>query len=95
VCRNTKYILQNPTPKISQPTIQLAISQLFQKLKNRSTNKYTKYIFSRAFLFQFFVTFFINFREIKNWMAPKAIPSFSLLEPSPKANKKYRKARNK
>jgi hypothetical protein len=33
------YILQKPTPKIKQPTIQLVISQLFQKLKSRSTNK--------------------------------------------------------
>jgi hypothetical protein len=26
VCRNTKYILQKPTPKIKQPAIQLVIS---------------------------------------------------------------------
>jgi hypothetical protein len=39
MCRNTKYILQKPTPKIKQPAIQLVISQLFQKLKIRSTNK--------------------------------------------------------
>jgi hypothetical protein len=40
VCRKTKYILQKPTPKIKQPTFQLATSQLFQKLKSRSTNKH-------------------------------------------------------
>jgi hypothetical protein len=40
VCRNTKYILQKPTPKIKQPAIQLAINQLFQYLKSRSTNKH-------------------------------------------------------
>jgi hypothetical protein len=39
VCRNTKYILQKPTPKIKQPAIQLVINQFFQKFKNRSTNK--------------------------------------------------------
>jgi hypothetical protein len=39
VCKKAKYILQKPTPKIKQSTIQLAISQLFQKVKNRSTNK--------------------------------------------------------
>jgi hypothetical protein len=40
LCRKAKYILQKPTPKIKQPTIQLAISQLFQKLKSKSTNKH-------------------------------------------------------
>jgi hypothetical protein len=39
VCRKAKYILQKPTHKIKQPAIQLAISQLFQKLKSKSTNK--------------------------------------------------------
>jgi hypothetical protein len=39
MCRKTKYILQKSTPKIKQPVIQLAINQLFQKLKNRCTNK--------------------------------------------------------
>jgi hypothetical protein len=39
VCIKTKYILQKSTPKIKQTTIQLGINQLFQKLKNRSTNK--------------------------------------------------------
>jgi hypothetical protein len=41
VCRKAKYILQKSTPKIKQTTIQLAINQLFQKLKNRNTNKQT------------------------------------------------------
>jgi hypothetical protein len=44
MCRNTKYILQKPTPKIKQPAIQLAISQLFQKLKRRSTNKQAMFV---------------------------------------------------
>jgi hypothetical protein len=39
VWRKAKYILQKLTPKIKQPGIQLAINQLFQKLKRRSTNK--------------------------------------------------------
>jgi hypothetical protein len=39
VWRKAKYILQKLTPKIKQPTIQLVISQLFQKLKSSSTNK--------------------------------------------------------
>jgi hypothetical protein len=39
VCRNTKYILQKPTPKIKQSAIQLVISQLFQKFKSKNTNK--------------------------------------------------------
>jgi hypothetical protein len=39
VCKKVKYILQKSIPKIKQSTIQLTISQLFQKLKNRSTNK--------------------------------------------------------
>jgi hypothetical protein len=40
MCRKTKYILQKPTPKIKQLAIQLTISQLFQKPKNRNTNKH-------------------------------------------------------
>jgi hypothetical protein len=31
VCRKTKYILQNSTPKIKQLNIQLVINQLFKK----------------------------------------------------------------
>jgi hypothetical protein len=40
MCKNITYILQKPTPKIRQSAIQLAISQLFQKLKSRSTDKH-------------------------------------------------------
>jgi hypothetical protein len=40
VCRKIKYILQKPTPKIKQAAIQLAINQLFQKLKSKNTNKH-------------------------------------------------------
>jgi hypothetical protein len=39
MCKNTNYILQKPTLKIKQPVVQLAIRQLFQKLKSRSTKK--------------------------------------------------------
>jgi hypothetical protein len=39
VCKKAKCILQKPTPKIKQLDIQLAMSQLFQKLKSRSINK--------------------------------------------------------
>jgi hypothetical protein len=33
VCRKAKYILKNTTPKIKQPSIQLAISQFSERSK--------------------------------------------------------------
>jgi hypothetical protein len=38
--QKAKYILQKTTLKIKQLVIQLAINQLFQKLKRRSTNRH-------------------------------------------------------
>jgi hypothetical protein len=35
MCKNTKYILQKPTPKIKQPIIQLTFSQLFSKAQQQ------------------------------------------------------------
>jgi hypothetical protein len=38
--KNTKYILQKSTPKIKKAIVQPVINQLFQKLKNKNTNKH-------------------------------------------------------
>jgi hypothetical protein len=41
VYRKAKYILQNATPKSKQSPIQQGINQLFQKIKNKHTNKHS------------------------------------------------------